>query len=86
MFNKIKYFDSKEKCMKGDKSIPTLLDWNDFEDEYQLLIPMDEKRNKTSGFKAPVIYYNIDTDKSIIEKVWDAISGNDFGKVKFMND
>ena len=66
-FNKVEYFNSKKECMKDSLSIPVLVDWNDFEEEYELLIPIDRNRNKLDVFRAPVVYYNKSVDESIIE-------------------
>ncbi|BEP29706.1 hypothetical protein [Helicovermis profundi] len=68
-FEQVEYFDSKKDCMKNSFSTPTLVDWNDFEEEYELLIPMDENRNKLNIFRAPVVYYNENIDESLIKEI-----------------
>jgi len=70
----VEYYDSKEECMEDFLSIPTLVDWNDFEEDYQLLIPMDNNRNKLSSFRAPVIYFNKNVDDSILKSIEDIVN------------
>ena len=60
--------------MEDFLSIPTLVDWNDFEEDYQLLIPMDNNRNKLSSFRAPVIYFNKNVDDSILKSIEDIVN------------
>lgn len=54
--NKITYHASLDECLKNGLAEPVLIDWNDYRDEFELLIPMDSN-GKISVFRAPVLYY-----------------------------
>jgi len=36
--------------------MPMLIDWKDFKDEHEMLIPKEENRMKTPIYRAPVIF------------------------------
>jgi len=54
--NKIIFHKSLEECLVDNLSEPVLIDWNDYQDEFELLIPLDN-RGKVPVFRAPVLYY-----------------------------
>jgi len=74
-FTKIAYIKSKDDCLKGGLSIPALINWRDFRDSFELLIPVDEN-GKVPEFRAPVIYYNKNVDKSLIDKIYNLVTEN----------
>jgi len=74
-FTKIAYLDSKDDCLNGDLSIPSLIDWRDFRDSFELLIPVNGT-GKVPEFRAPVIYYNKSVDKNLIEKIYKIVRWN----------
>ena len=55
-FGKIHFLPTLEECLKYNLDIPTIVDWEDFDDSFELLIPMNET-GKVPEFRAPVIYY-----------------------------
>lgn len=74
-FTKIAYIKSKDDCLKGELSIPALINWRDFRDSFELLIPVDEN-GKVPEFRAPVFYYNKSVDINLIEKIYNVVAGN----------
>ncbi|MCD6121491.1 MAG: hypothetical protein J7K04_06610 [Spirochaetales bacterium] len=68
-FTKIAYLDSKDDCLNGNLTIPALINWRDFRDSFELLIPVDEN-GKVKEFRAPVIYYNKNVEKGLIENIY----------------
>ncbi len=71
-FKEIHYFNTLDECTNQKLEVPVLVDWNDFRDDFQLLIPMNDF-GKTAEFRAPVIYHKnicteaIETIKNIIQ-------------------
>jgi len=53
--NNITYHASLDECLASGLAEPVLIDWNDYRDEFELLIPMDSG-GKVSLFRAPVLY------------------------------
>ena len=56
MFAKIERKPDIDACLEDDLQTPLLLDWQDFRDDFQLLIPMDQN-GKVALFRAPVLYH-----------------------------
>ena len=55
-FKEIKYLSSLKECLKFQLDIPILIDWKDFREDFQLLIPINNN-GKVMKFRAPVLYY-----------------------------
>ncbi len=72
-FTKIAYTKSRDDCLNGDLSIPILIDWRDFRDSFELLIPIDE-RGKLPEFRAPIIYYSEKVNNDLIENIYKIIN------------
>jgi hypothetical protein len=54
----VKFYSSLTECEQNDVGMPMLIDWEDYKDEYELLIPMENNGAKVPEFRAPVIFYN----------------------------
>ncbi len=68
-FAKVYFAPTLEDCVKDGLETPVLIDWNDFRDEFEFLIPLTST-GKDLRFRAPVFYYkNLDEETlSEIEK------------------
>ena len=55
-FTKISFVSSLDECLTDNLETPVLIDWRDYRDEFELLIPMEAK-GKDPRFRAPVLYY-----------------------------
>ncbi len=61
-FAKIYFVPTLDDCVKDGLETPVLMDWNDYRDEFELLIPMTST-GKDPRFRAPVLYYkNLDEE------------------------
>ena len=67
LLGEVEYFDSFEKCLADGWDTPVLIDWKDYRDEFELLIPMNSN-GKIPVFRAPVLYYK-KIDKETIAKL-----------------
>ena len=67
LLGEVKFFDSFENCLAEGWDTPVLIDWKDYRDEFELLIPMNSY-GKIPVFRAPVLYYK-DIDKEIINQM-----------------
>ena len=65
----VKFYPSLKECEENDIGMPMLIDWADFKDEYQLLIPIEPTGGKVAIFRAPVIYYNDIIEEAIVENL-----------------
>ncbi len=72
----VKFYNTKKECFDSGLDTPILLDWLDFEENYGLLIPIDDMNRKTSIFRAPVLYYLNDLDSSLLENINRIISNS----------
>ncbi len=63
------YCETLEGCDNQENDLPLLIDWKDFSDKYELLIPINSNGEKTPAFRAPVIYYNKKVSEEIIGKI-----------------
>ena len=70
----IVYCQTLEGCVNPDNDLPVLIDWKDFKDEFELLIPINKEGGKTPVFRAPVIYYRKNISKEIIDKIAEVVS------------
>jgi hypothetical protein len=52
------FFPTFEECASADAEIPMLIDWKDFRDEHEMLIPVEANGAKVPAFRAPVVFYN----------------------------
>jgi len=57
--SEIIYYDTlDEAVLEGFKrNEPVLISWEDFDDKYELFIPLDEFGRKIKNFRIPVLYY-----------------------------
>ncbi len=69
-FKNVIHFQTLDECLKDGLATPVLINWEDYRDEFELLIPMD-MRGKVSYFRAPVLYYKNDEllNKEMLEKM-----------------
>ena len=77
LFKKINFFTNFDDCLKNGLDIPILIDWKDFRDEFELLIPMDEN-GKVAYFRAPVLYYNRNVNNQLIKNLKNAIDNDEY--------
>ncbi len=56
LFGEIHYFNSLNDCLQDNLETPVLINWRDYRDAFELLIPMNAY-GKTPLFRAPVLYY-----------------------------
>ncbi len=60
------FHDSKELAIKEGINELILIQWSDFQENLELVIPLDEKQNKIEKFRIPVLYsYNIEHIKKL---------------------
>lgn len=50
------FYDSKESAIKEGINELILIQWEDFQENLELAIPLDEKQNKVEKFRIPVLY------------------------------
>ena len=72
LFKKINFFTNFDNCLKNGLDTPILIDWQDFKDQFELLIPMDEN-GKVAYFRAPVLYYNRNVNNQLIRNLQNVI-------------
>ena len=70
-FTKISYASSLDECLIDNLETPVLIDWKDYRDEFELLIPTTGS-GKDSRFRAPVLYYT-NLSEEIVNKIADVI-------------
>ncbi len=74
VLDNVKFYNSLEECEFEQDDIPMLIDWKDFNDEYELLIPMDANGAKVPVFRAPVLFYNKDNvNEELLKKFQNAM-------------
>ena len=66
-FHQIYYRDTLEQCLEENLEVPVIVDWNDFKDDFELLIPVNNY-GKTQEFRAPVIYHK-NIEDNVLEKI-----------------
>ncbi len=67
LLGKIEFYDSFESCLADGWDTPVLIDWKDYRDEFELLIPMNSS-GKIPVFRAPVLYFK-NIGKEIIDQI-----------------
>lgn len=67
LIGEIRHFDSLEACLADKLTTPILINWEDYRDEFELLIPMNNY-GKIPLFRAPVLYTK-GVNAEIIEKI-----------------
>ncbi len=67
LFKSIDYYSSLHACLSFNLEIPILIDFEDFSDNFQLLIPVNA-RGKNPMFRAPVLYHH-QIDDGLVEKM-----------------
>ena len=65
LFGEVEFRNSIEDCLKDGLQIPLLIDWKDFRDDFELLIPLNHS-GKVPIFRSPVLYFD-DIDIKTIE-------------------
>jgi hypothetical protein len=63
----VRYFDNIEQALNSG-SFAVLIDWNDFKDDYELVIPVRDNGLKTLKFRTPTLFYYKDSSE-IIEDI-----------------
>jgi len=63
------YCESLKECDNPENDLPILIDWRDFSDKFELLIPINSKSGKTPIFRAPIVYYNNNVSKETIDSI-----------------
>ena len=66
-FGKVMQLGSFEECLRYKLEVPVIIDWKDFRDEFELLIPLTSQ-GKVPQFRAPVLYYK-NIEKEILRKI-----------------
>ena len=61
----ITFYTSIEECEKENMDMPMLIDWKDFKDEHEMLIPQEANGMKTPIYRAPVIFYNKEIEEFV---------------------
>ena len=56
-FKSVEHLESLEECLKYGLEIPVIIDWNDYRDDFELLIPVNRRGEKVLEFRAPVLYH-----------------------------
>ena len=72
LFKSVEYRDSFKACFEDGLEIPAIIDWDDYRDDFGLLIPMN-RYGKTPIFRAPVLYYK-NIEKDIVNKIADVLN------------
>ena len=62
LFGRVTKFNTLDECLTDGLATPVIIDWHDYRDEFELLIPMLEN-GKDPRFRAPVLYYKILPDE-----------------------
>jgi hypothetical protein len=57
------FYDNIEQLNSVNFQEVFLIDWKDYNDNYELLIPVDENNKKIEKFRIPVLYSYIDLEK-----------------------
>ena len=64
------FFPTFEECNSADPEIPMLIDWKDFRESHQMLIPVEPNGAKVPAFRAPVAFYNTETvSESLLDEM-----------------
>ena len=71
LFGTIEYFDTLDECLDGGFETPVIINWKDYRDDLELLIPL-EAYGKVPLFRAPVLYYR-DIDSGVVESIGSGI-------------
>ena len=72
-FGKVEYLGSLGECLKYGLEIPVIIDWNDYRDDFELLIPVNERGEKVLDFRAPVLYHS-GLPENILNEITDRIA------------
>lgn len=72
LFAKIAFKESLDECLTGGLDTPLIIDWKDFRDDFEMLIPLNES-GKLPLFRAPVLYYR-GIDSSVIKKMQEVLA------------
>ncbi len=67
-FRAVRQLNSLDECLKYGLEIPVIIDWDDYRDDFELLIPVNERGEKVPEFRAPVLYHN-GISQRIVQKI-----------------
>ncbi len=67
LFKSIEFLPSLQACLSFNLATPVLIDFKDFSDNFELLIPVNAY-GKSQMFRAPVMYHN-HIDSALIERM-----------------
>ncbi len=67
LFKSIEFLSSLQACLSFNLVTPVLIDFKDFSDDFELLIPLN-RYGKNPLFRAPVLYHN-HIDNALIERM-----------------
>ncbi|MCD6101483.1 MAG: hypothetical protein J7J77_00305 [Candidatus Cloacimonetes bacterium] len=67
--NKVIYHKSVEDAVREGISSAILIDWDDYSDDYELIIPIEDE-GKVLKFRTPTLYYHtkLESDIEVIEE------------------
>ncbi len=71
-FKSVEHLESLEECLKYGLEIPVIIDWNDYRDDFELLIPVNRRGEKVFEFRAPVLYHT-GIPESIVSQIEEKI-------------
>ena len=72
LFASVDFLPALDECVKDGLTLPVLIDWRDFRDSFELLIPVNEN-GKVPLFRAPVIYYRTEVPPEVVERIAAAV-------------
>ena len=67
-----KFYDDNKSALLGGLSKAVLIDWNEWKDDFELLIPMTDT-GKSPQFRTPIIYFN-ELDDNTIATIKNAVN------------
>jgi hypothetical protein len=71
-FAQITKYETIEECLQDGLATPVLIDWRDYQDSFELLIPMFDNGAKDPRFRAPVIYHK-GFDENLLQQIKDSL-------------
>ena len=67
-----KFYDDNKAALLGGLSEAVLIDWTEWKDDFELLIPMNDT-GKSPQFRTPIIYFN-ELDDNTIATIKNAVN------------
>ncbi len=71
-FKSVEHLERLEECLKYGLEVPVIIDWNDYRDDFELLIPVNEMGEKILEFRAPVLYH-MEIPEGIVSQIEEKI-------------